>query len=185
MLKAWSGASEGLGCPGVEVRQEGLGELRVVGADALDAYFGFAEQTDLLGCGVGEIDDGAGLVGPTIVDANEGGFAVVQVGDAEPAAEGEGWVRAGEGVHVEALAGGGALALKGAAVPGGDTCLEPVVVFRFCLGGGGRSRRTCKNGCRCCQSQQENGGTPTLSEWPAEVAQALTNKITHLVIVSG
>ena len=108
---------------------EGLRELGIIGADGLDTNGNLAEQRQLLCGGVGEVDDGVRFVGPAVVDPHKGGTVVVEVGDAQPAAERKSAMRAGELVHVEPLAGRGALALEGAAVPGGETDLIPAVLL--------------------------------------------------------
>lgn len=94
--------------------------------DGFQADFADAVEPDSVRRSVGEIDDAIFRDWAPVVDADEHALAVAQVRDSHPASEGEGSVRAGEGIHVEVLAGRCAMALKFESVPGGLAYLKPV-----------------------------------------------------------
>src|SRR5687768_12243583 len=62
------------------------------------------DHFDLLGCGVGEVDRAAAGMRAAVVDADHDAAAVIEVLHPGIAAEGQGAVGGGEGVHVERLA---------------------------------------------------------------------------------
>ena len=145
-----------------EFGDQRLGEFRVVGAYRFYTDAAFAEHAEALGGGVGKVDDGVGFVGTAVVHADKGGAHVGEIGDTQPAAQGQGAVRAGKGVHIEPLAGGGTLALKGAAIPGGAADLKPAVDFaggRGLCGSALGGQRAGDN--TCCESEcgDKDGGS--------------------------
>src|SRR4029079_4050772 len=71
-----------------------------------------------------EVDDAALVVGEAVVDAHHHAASAGEQRDPHAGAEGEGRVGGGELVHVEALAGGRALALVLLPVPGGRARLR-------------------------------------------------------------
>src|ERR1700721_3290658 len=84
-----------------------------------------ADHVKLLGCSPGEIGLPAWTKGATVVDGNDNGAAVAQVGDLNPGAEGQGAVRGGHGIHVEWATAGGETPLEHGAVPTGEATLDP------------------------------------------------------------
>lgn len=102
---------------------EGLG---VAGGNCFEADFADAIESNGVGRGIRKIDDAILWDGSAIVDADEHTSAVAQVGDADPASEREGAVRAGEGIHIEVFAGRGAMSLKLETIPGCLADLQPM-----------------------------------------------------------
>jgi hypothetical protein len=85
----------------------------------------FVDHVKLLGCPQGEIDLPAWTEGATVVDGDDDGAAVAQVGDLDPGAKGKGAVGGGHGVHVEWVAAGGETPLEHGAIPTGKATLDP------------------------------------------------------------
>jgi hypothetical protein len=127
---------------GGELGEQDLGDGGVGDVDALQLNLADAAKADGAGGGVGEVDDAVVDHGAAVVDADEDCLAVAQIGDANPASEGEGAMGAGEGVHIEVFAGGGLVSLEVEAVPGGLAGLEPLTQAAdggdLWGGGGGR-----------------------------------------------
>src|SRR3546814_2566576 len=69
-----------------------------------------APHVDLACRGVADVDHAAAAERAAVVDADDYALAVGEVGDAHPAAEGEGSVRGGQFVGVETFAARGAVA---------------------------------------------------------------------------
>ena len=74
-------------------------------------------QVQRVGGAARQVDDAAVDEGAAVVDPQHHPPAVGQVGDLHQARQGQGLVGRGQGVHVEALAGGGRPAVKLVAVP--------------------------------------------------------------------
>ena len=76
-----------------------------------------------------KIDQPVVRIGPAIVDADDDGAAVLNVGDARVARQRHGRMRRRQMRHVVDFAIGGEPAMEGVAVPGGQTRLLVVLVF--------------------------------------------------------
>src|ERR1700733_1842764 len=84
-----------------------------------------ADHVELLGGAEGEIDLAAGTEGAAVVDGDDDGAPVAQVGDLDAGAEGQGAMGGSQGVHVEWMAAGGEMSLEHGAVPTGESALDP------------------------------------------------------------
>lgn len=110
----------------MELRYQLLRHLWIVAPDWLK--LDLAETVNAYGIcgGIREIDDTVFWNGTAVIDADEDGLVVSEIGDPDPAAQGEAAVSAGEGEHVVRLAIGGGAALKMASVPGCRSNLKPM-----------------------------------------------------------
>lgn len=77
-----------------------------------------------LGCTMGEVDDAAACKRTPIIDANNGGTTVVEVGDTHPGAEGEVAMGCREGAWAENFTTGCAISKETRAIPAGLTNLN-------------------------------------------------------------
>lgn len=107
---------------------------RIIADKRLDLDLGDTKQTKLLRRRVGKVENAAGHDRSTIVDTNKGAAMVYQVGNTQPGAEREAAMRAGESIHIEALAIRGFATLKLLAVPGSAAYLKPAVILRGSVG---------------------------------------------------
>ena len=82
-----------------------------------DAFF---YHVELASGGQGHIDDSAADVRSAIVDANDNGFVVAKVCDADGRAKGEPTMRGGEVIHVVAFTGRGLFTVVAVRVVGSD-----------------------------------------------------------------
>jgi hypothetical protein len=83
-----------------------------------------SDHCDGLGGGEGEVNNAIGDERAAIVDADGSLPAVIEVGDAHDGVEGQGAVGCGHVVHFVDFAVGGAAALEGKTVPGGDAFFD-------------------------------------------------------------
>jgi hypothetical protein len=82
-----------------------------------------AAQADHASRPVGQIDDPGLGQRAAVIDPDNDGFAVLQVGDPDNGAQGQMPVGCGELVHIKGFAAGGSLAVEGVSVPGGSAYL--------------------------------------------------------------
>src|SRR5512134_2914662 len=94
-------------------------ERRAGGHDLLDLDLraALADEAELVGRGVGDVDGAAGVERSAIVDAHHHAPAVGEVGDARVARDRQDRVRGGHLVHVVLLAAGGRVAVVALAIP--------------------------------------------------------------------
>src|ERR1700722_16982557 len=128
-----------LRCPGLlavdgnqgnlELGQKGVGHLRVAVTDGFQLYLTDSQESYPLGCSEGEVDDTVRRDRTAVIDSDEDRLPVFWGGDANPAAEGQGSVGAGEPVHVVCLTRCGLASLKFASVPGSLSDFEPATRF--------------------------------------------------------
>jgi len=85
-------------------------------ADASDAL---ADEAELLGGSVGDVDDAAAAEGPAIGHLDHHRIAIRQIGDAQLGAKGEAAMGGGQCALQEHLTAGGALSLMALAIEGG------------------------------------------------------------------
>ena len=104
------------------------------------------------------------MEGAAIIDADQHGAAIVEIGDADVARQWQGGMGAGDGIGGKDLAIGGAPAMKGLAVPRGaasfDLLLIPHRSGLFSVGRGqrrGHLRRTAAQPQHGGQSERERG----------------------------
>lgn len=100
--------------------------MRDRSVDHFQSHIGDATGGDAqhLSCAMGEVDDAATREGTPIIDANHGGSAVVEIGDAYPGAEGEVAMGSREGARAKNFTTGCAVSKETWAIPAGLTDLN-------------------------------------------------------------
>ncbi len=104
-------------------------KLLALALKASDEHAGRAgiAHAKLLRCRAGEVDDAAAGVGAPVVDAHNDAFAVPEIRDPDPRAEGQELVGGREAVLVVGFAAGRGQALALRAVPGGGAGMDEAV----------------------------------------------------------
>ena len=111
---------DGPQAPAPPARRGGQAARSVVGEKGqLDDARAAADQADLAGGGLAEVDHAVAVERAAVVDGDDDALAVGRVGDLHLRAEGQGAVRGGQRFGIEELAAGGRVAGKAGAVVAG------------------------------------------------------------------